>query len=165
MISERNLRAATTAKNQIWRRLIEPFIFIITFIISYGFSFNYNNDTSLFNDKLIDVCSIFIGIFVGCLFLFERFKNSQTYRDFLKFCKNLLYLNLLIIAYSFIIILTNPTTPHLFAVIIVNQTLNLKIKVLIFSIYISIFTIVIYRMVRFINMILIILKSSQNTNP
>ena len=36
---------------------------LILFIVSYLLGFSYNEDTSLFNDKLIDVCSIFFWSF------------------------------------------------------------------------------------------------------
>ena len=164
MISERNSREIDRARNKIWLKLVEPVIFICTISVSYIYDFQYNDDTSLFNDKLIDVCSIFIGIFIGCLYLFDRFKNSQIYQDFLTFCRILLYLNITIIAYSFIIILVNPILTESYKISNSHFVFNLKLKVLLFSVYIALFNVVIYRMIRFINMVLIILKSSTDNS-
>lgn len=146
---------------------IDYVIFIISFWASYFLSFSYNDDTSLFNDKLIDVCSIFFGVFIGCMYLFEKFKNDKTHTEFMKFSKKLLYLNLIIIAFSFVIILINPILPDinklryiLFSYVPVN--LDFKPKVLMFSIYVALFTITIYNVFRFIKIILIILKSKEH---
>lgn len=143
---------------------IDYIVFLILLIISYLLSFSYNEDTSLFNDKLIDVCSIFFGVFIGCMYLFEKFKNNETHKDFLKFSKKILYLNLIIIAFSFIIILVNPILPSnsklsyiIFTYFPIN--LNFKPKVFMFSIYIALFAVTIYNIFRFIKIILIILKS------
>ena len=63
---------------------IDYIIFSVLFFISYKFEFQFNEDKTLFNDKLIDVCSIFFGVFVGCIFLFEKFKRSFYLNVFVK---------------------------------------------------------------------------------
>lgn len=155
MISEEKIN--NIKKDKIKKKLIsliDYVIFIFLLFVSYNLNFQFNNDTTLFNDKLIDVCSIFFGVFIGSIFLFEKFKTSNSYSEFLKFSKNLLYLNLLIIVYSFVIILVNP-------ILLDNSNVLIKFKpkVLIFSIYISIFGVVVYKIYRFIKIILVILKS------
>lgn len=145
---------------------IDYVIFIISFWASYFFSFSYNDDTSLFNDKLIDVCSIFFGVFIGCMYLFEKFKNNKTHEEFLKFSKKILYLNLIIIAFSFVIILVNPVLPNIgkLSYILLSYVpinLNFKPKVLMFSIYVALFVVTIYNIFRFIKIILIILKTKE----
>lgn len=154
-------------KSQIKKRLyflIDYVIFTISFCVSNLFNFSYNNDTSLFNDKLIDVCSIFFGVFIGCMYLFEKFKNDETHAEFIRFSKKLLYLNLIIIAFSFVIILVNPILPdmnkleyNLFFYVPIN--LNFNPKVCMFSFYVALFLVTIYNIFRFIKIILIILKS------
>ena len=168
MISDDNLNKIE--KSNLKRKLhfsIDFIVFLILFIVSYLLGFSYNEDTSLFNDKLIDVCSIFFGVFIGCMYLFEKFKNNETHKEFLKFSKKILYLNLIIIAFSFIIILVNPILPDickqsyiLFSYVPTN--LNFKPKVLMFSIYVALFAVTIYNIFRFIKIILTILKSKEN---
>ena len=56
MISDDNLNKIE--KSNFRRKqhfLIDFIVFLILFIVSYLLSFSYNQDTSLFNDKLIDV--------------------------------------------------------------------------------------------------------------
>jgi len=132
---------------------IDYLIFIILFFLSYIFEFQFNNDRTLFNDKLIDVCSIFFGVFVGCIFLFEKFKKADTYTEFINFSRNLLFLNLLIITLSFVIILVNPNLAETSEFIIC-----FKPKVLLFSIYVSLFGVVIYKIFRFVKMMIVIIR-------
>lgn len=160
MISDQNRQEISSARQRKHLNLIfQVLMFICSFSISYYCDFHYNDSTQLFNDKLIDVCSIFFGIFIGCLYLFDRFRPNHTYNDFLKFCRHLLYFNVVIIAYSFVIILVNPSLEEKLIFSIKNVDFDLKPQVFLFSVYIALFTIVIYRMIRFINMILIILKT------
>ncbi len=141
------------------KKLLPYSIFLLFFLISYLLGFKYSNETNLFNDKLIDVCSIFFGVFIGCLYLFEKFRSGSTYREFLKFCKILLYQNLIIIVFSFIIILINEELPN-------NKKLlfnffYIDFKSLIFSIYVALFSSTIYNIFVFINIMLKLLKSDR----
>jgi hypothetical protein len=158
MISHENLQQTQAGKYKWLVTFADYILFLCSFILCFIFDCSYNETTSLFNDKLIDVCSIFFGIFIGCLYLFERFRPNTTYTDFLRFCRNLLYVNVLVIAYSFIIILINPSLRDNYEISIKTFVFDIKPKVLLFSTYVSIFSLVIYRIIRFINMILIILK-------
>jgi hypothetical protein len=133
---------------------IDYIIFILLYVVSYKFEFQFNEDRTLFNDKLIDVCSIFFGVFVGCIFLFEKFKKADTYTEFINFSRNLLFLNLLIIALSFVIILINPILAETSEFII-----SWKPKVLLFSIYVSLFGVVIYKIFRFVKMMIIVIRA------
>lgn len=111
MISADNLKDIRRAKiKKLIYSSMDYVIFFISFFISYNLNFSYNENTSLFNDKLIDVCSIFFGVFIGCMYLFKEFKDAKTYDIFMKFSKNLLYLNLIIIILSFIIIFNESTS-------------------------------------------------------
>jgi len=158
MISEENISRINIYRNRAFIRKILPYsIFLLSFSISYYFNFTYSDDTSLFNDKLIDVSSIFFGVFIGCLYLFEKFRSNSTYTEFLKFCKILLYQNLIIIVLSFIIILINEKLPD--EKILIYKHLFIDIKSFIFSLYIAFFSSTIYNVVIFINIILKLLKS------
>ena len=159
MISDENIRRTKGSCYKWLIILLDYIFFLVTFILSFIFNFKYSEDTSLFNDKLIDLCSIFFGVFIGCLYLFERFKSNATYTAFLRFCKHLLYLNVFVIAYSFIIILVNPLLLEKYEVSTTIFIIDIKPKVLLFSLYVSTFSIIIYRIMRFINMILIILRA------
>ena len=167
MISDDNLKKIEKSKFK--RKLhffIDYIVFLILLMVSYLLSFSYNEDTSLFNDKLIDVCSIFFGVFIGCMYLFEKFKNNETHKEFLKFSKKILYLNLIIIAFSFIIILINPILPDvkkLSYILFLYGSINLELKpkILMFSIYVALFAVTIYNIFRFIKIILIILRSKE----
>lgn len=155
MISNDNKQKINSLKeDKICSILIQVFIFI--FIISYLLDIHYNNDTNLFNDKLIDVCSIFFGIFIGSIYLFKKIEKS--YEDFIRFCKTLLINNLIVIFLSFFIILYNDKFPD-------NITLYgdyiLKPKVAIFSFYVAYFSLVLWDIKRFINMIAKILKNNR----
>lgn len=159
MISEKH-------KKDIQRKKIKVFVFkkiphIVfwgVFILSYYFHFEYKDDLGLFNDKLIDVSSIFFGIFIGCLYLFEKFKNNNTYNEFLKFCRILLYLNVVIIVYSFLIMLINDKIMEEYMIKIRTMDFKIYPKVILFSMYIALFSVVIINIIRFISIILKILK-------
>ncbi|CAD7815943.1 hypothetical protein CHRY9390_03069 [Chryseobacterium aquaeductus] len=138
------------------KRAIPYFVFILTFLLAYYLKFKYSESTNLFNDKLIDVCSIFFGIFIGCLYLFEKFRSNETYSEFLKFCKILLYQNLIVIAFSFIIILTNDNIPKE-EIKILNCMFD--IRALVFSLYVALFAVVLQRIFIFIKIILKVLRS------
>lgn len=139
-----------------YKRLFPYFVFIMIFTISYYFKFKYSESTNLFNDKLIDVCSIFFGIFIGCLYLFEKFRSNQTYSDFLKFCKILLYQNIIAIGLSFVIILVND---HISLKNYLVFSVIIDFRSLLFSFYIALFATILYNIMVFIKIILIILKS------
>ncbi len=139
-----------------WHQLLPFLMFFMIFIISYKFNFKYGNDNNLFNDKLIDVCSIFFGVFIGCLYLFEKFKSDTTYKQFLFFSKILLYQNIVIIALSFIIILINDILPDKISL---SKNIIVNGKTFIFSIYIALFSVTLYNIFKFIRIILKILKS------
>lgn len=161
MISEQNLKAIKPSRTSIFFKKFSSFlIFIISLILFYEFGFTYSEKTQLINDKLIDVSSIFFGVFLGCLYLFEKFKTESTYQDFMRFCKKLLYLNVIIIALSFIVILIGETIPEVQIVSINKHVFEIKLRVLLFSIYLSLFTVTLYQIWRFIKMILIILRVS-----
>lgn len=160
MISQENLQAIQKLKfTKRVNILLQIFIFIISLFFSYKFNLTYSDQTSLVNDKLIDVSSIFFGIFLGCLYLFEKFKNNDTYNEFLFFCKILLCLNIIIIALSFIIILTNDLIPISKQFDIGQIKFTIKLQTLFFSFYISLFALTLFNIWRFIKIILIILKS------
>jgi hypothetical protein len=155
MISDEKINNIRTAKiKKCLLSTIDYLIFTVLFFVSYKFKFQFNADTTLFNDKLIDVCSIFFGVFVGCIFLFEKFKKKTTYDEFINFSRNLLFLNLMIIALSFIIILINPILAETSEFII-----GFKPKILLFSIYVSLFGVIIYRIYRFVKMMIIIIRA------
>lgn len=162
MISKNNLKVIQNSKfRKIITKLIHGFIFVITLIICYKLNFVYQNNTELVNDKLIDVSSIFFGVFLGCLYLFERFKNNETYQEFLRFCKRLLYLNILIITLSFIVILVNDKVPESKNLILGKHTYDVRLKSLFFSFYIGLFAITLFNIWRFVKIILIILKTNK----
>jgi hypothetical protein len=151
----------TIRKNQIvkkWQQTSPFVIFLVIFIISYKLDFKYSENTNLFNDKLIDVCSIFFGIFIGCLYLFEKFKSNSTYKDFLRFCRILLYQNIIIIALSFVIILVNDILPENFKI---TKDFFVKTRPFVFSVYIGLFSVTLYNIFKFIRIILKILKSEK----
>lgn len=158
MIDKKHIKEISALRNRkIFFNVIPCAVFILTFLISYILKFEYNQETALFNDKLIDVCSIFFGIFIGCLYLFEKFKKNNTYSEFLKFCKILLYQNVLIIIFSFLIILINDK--------LVNTVLIKKYsffpRVFCFSFYIALFAVTLLNVIRFINIIFKILSSNK----
>lgn len=160
MISQNNLNAIQNNKVIKWiYDNLQYFIFIICLIFSYKLNLKYSTENQLFNDKLIDVSSIFFGIFLGCLYLFEKFKNNMTYQEFLGFCKRLLYLNVFIIAYSFIVILLNDKVPDSIQHSISNYNFKINYKSLFFSLYISFFGLILYNIYRFIKIVLIILRN------
>lgn len=160
MISEEHKKDIQRKKLKVFVLKILPYIvFLGVFILSYYFHFEYNESLELFNDKLIDVSSIFFGVFIGCLYLFEKFKNNITYNTFLKFCKILLYQNIVLIVYSFLIMLINDKIMEEYMIKI--RTIYFKIypQVILFSIYIAFFSVVIINIVRFISIILKILRN------
>lgn len=162
MISKNNLKAIQDSKfNKIITKFISGFIFVITLIFCYKLNFVYEENTALVNDKLIDVSSIFFGVFLGCLYLFERFKNNETYQEFLRFCKRLLYLNIIIITLSFIVILVNDKVPESKNIILGKHTYYVRLKSLFFSFYIALFAITLFNIWRFVKIILIILKTNK----
>jgi len=155
MISNENKREIFQKKVRKTIELIIPWlIFFVCFILSNILELQYSDSTSLFNDKLIDVSSIFFGIFVGCLYLFDKFKSNHTYERFIKFCKSLLYLNIIIITLSFIIILINNKLPEFLTI----HSIIFYPRVLIFSFYIALFAVTLYKITQFSRMIFIILK-------
>ena len=149
MISHENIREIRSRTIERTGGLVMRFlILILTFILSYLFDITYNEDTSLFIDKVIDVCSIFFGVFVGSIYLFKKLKES--YKDFIKFSKSLLIQNLVLIFLSFFIIIYNDKLP---SHILVCEDWILKPKVILFSGYVSFFTLGLWNIVRFIIMI------------
>ena len=137
---------------------MKPYIvFFTVFSLSYYLKFEYNSETNLFNDKLIDVSSIFFGVFIGCLYLFEKFKNNKTYLEFLKFCKTLLYQNVIIIIFSFLIILINDKLEYCIDI----KNFQFYPKSFCFSIYVALFAVTLLNIIRFIKIILKILSSNK----
>lgn len=157
MISNENIKEIdklTSQKNK--GILIQLFVFVFSFIISYYFDIKYDENTSLFNDKLIDVCSIFFGVFIGSIYLFKKLKDS--YEDFIKFSKTLLIQNLVLIFLSFFIILYSDKFPDSISI---YENHSLKPKVLLFSIYIGLFSLTLWNIKRFISMITKMLKDGK----
>lgn len=164
MISKKNLQNIQNLKMKKKVRIIIPYIIFFSCLITcYILNLIYDNNSSLVNDKLIDVSSIFFGVFLGCLYLFEKFKNNKTYQEFLKFCKRLLYMNIFIIAYSFIIILINDLIPEFKSFCIFEIDIIIKLKALLFSLYLSFFGLTLYNMYRFLKIVLIILETNNKT--
>lgn len=160
MISDRYVNIINRYRNRAFvKKLLPLSIFLLSFSISFYLGFKYSDETNLFNDKLIDVCSIFFGVFIGCLYLFEKFRSDSTYKEFLKFCKILLYQNLIIIVFSFIIILINGEFSDEKKILF--KYVFIDFKSLIFSIYIGLFASTIYNIVIFINIMLKLLKSAR----
>lgn len=85
--------------------LISLLILFFSFLFFYLLRIDFDSSTALFNDKLIDCCAIFFGVFFACLGLFEKFKTRKSYFKFIFFVKRLIYLNLLMILLSLSIIL------------------------------------------------------------
>lgn len=159
MISNENKISLSNVKFKGCISKILPYlIFTICLLFCYSFDLKYNDNTSLVNDKLIDVCSIFFGVFIGCLYLFEKFKNNLTYNRFLIFSKRLLYLSIIIISYSFVIMLINDKIPSSSSFLILEKKIIVNFQSLFFSIYISLFSVTVFNIWRFISIILIILK-------
>jgi hypothetical protein len=159
MISNENLYAIQKQKFLKFLNNLIPFtIFVFCFLSSYSLNITYAENTQLVNDKLIDVSSIFFGVFIGCLYLFEKFKNENTFKRFLDFCKRLLYLNVIIITMSFVVILTDQYIPELIEYNKFGYLITVKWPALIFALYISIFGITLYNIWRFIKIMLIVLK-------
>lgn len=158
MIDEKHLQKIRTLKNKkIFFSVLPYVVFLSVFAISYFFKFEYNQDTNLFNDKLIDVCSIFFGVFIGCLYLFDKFKKNNTYSEFLRFCKILLYQNIIIIIFSFLIILVNDKLEQSFSI----KTIVFYPKTFLFSIYVGLFAVTLLNITRFIKIILKILSTNK----
>lgn len=159
MISKKNLLTIKNLKQKkSFNLLLQIMIFCVCLFFSYFFKIEYDENTLLVNDKLIDVSSIFFGIFLGSLYLFEKFKTNEVYQEFLIFCKRLLFLNIAIIAYSFIIILVNQKLPINYIISIGDNQYFLKIRVLFFSFYVSTFALTLFNIWKFVKIILIILK-------
>lgn len=129
-------------------------VFFFIFFASYFFRFEYNENTELFIDKLVDVGSIFFGIFIGCIYLFEKFKENTTYIIFLRFCKLLLYQNIVIIIFSFLIILVNDQIIEQY---VIKKTIIYP-RVGLFSIYVAFFSVIMTNMIRFISIMLKLLR-------
>jgi NAD/NADP transhydrogenase beta subunit len=128
--------------------LIQVIIFIVAFSTTYYFDLKYDENTNLFNDKLVDVCSIFFGVFIGSIYLFKKLKDS--YEDFIKFSKKLLVQNLAIIFMSFFVMLYSDELPidiNLF------DYLTIKPRVILFSIYVGFFCLTLWNIKRFITMV------------
>lgn len=161
MISDENIKEIKKSKlNKFMLDTIPFFIVIVSFFISIYFQFKLDNDTALFVDKIIDLSSIFFGVFIGCLYLFEKFKFSDAYKAFMKFCKKSIYLNILLIVFSFLLIVVNP----LFSEDIICSfnflnllTFDFYYKSILFSMYFSVFTVSVYYLVRFLRIIFILL--------
>lgn len=157
MIDDKHKREIRTLRNKkIFFNGLPYIVFFIVFSVSYFLKLEYNQETSLFNDKLIDVCSIFFGVFIGCLYLFEKFKDNNTYIEFLKFCKILLYQNVIIIILSFLIILISEKLA--FSIEIKNY--QFYPKSFCFSFYVALFGVTLLNIIRFIKIILKILASN-----
>lgn len=158
MIDEKEIQKIRALKNKKLFFSILPYaVFVSVFIISYFLKFEYNQDTNLFNDKLIDVSSIFFGVFIGCLYLFEKFKNNKTYLEFLKFCRILLYQNVTIIIFSFLIILINDKLEYCIDI----KNFIFYPKSFFFSLYVALFGVTILNLIRFIKIILKILTANK----
>ncbi len=150
MISSKHIKEINKAKlNKNIERILPIIIFIVTFVVSYIFKVDYNENTSLFIDKLIDVSSIFFGVFIGSAYLFSKIKES--YKEFLNFCKNLLFQNLSLIFLSFFIILFSDKIPNQ---ILLFKDYLLNLKVFVFSIYIAFFNLVLWNIYRFIKILM-----------
>lgn len=162
MISDENIEQIINSK--VNKFLLDSFPFIIllvSFFISIYFQFKLNEDTALFVDKIIDLSSIFFGVFIGCLYLFDKFKSNDTYNSFLRFCKTSIFLNVILITLSFILIVINPllsddvicSYDFLFFI-----RFSYTIKTILFSLYFSVFSSSIYYLIRFLRIIFILLK-------
>lgn len=126
-------------------------IFIISFLLCFKFQLEYDSEKEIILDKIIDVCSIFFGVFVGALFLFERLKNKSTLNHLKKFSFYLISFNLLIIIFSFIIMNFNK---HF---IIDFCSIYIDISVIIYCVYIALFNLCIFYIFRFIRMIMLLI--------
>jgi len=155
----KNIKQKKNIKN-----LIPVMIFLICFVLSIRLEITYSSETSLINDKLIDVCSIFFGIFIGSIYLFNKFKNQDTYNKFLGFCKILISLNLLIISMSFIIIVLHESIENYNGIILIfEEYLSLKTSLnnLIYSFYLGLFGVTINYIYRYLAAINIILQNKE----
>lgn len=133
--------------------LIQLIIFIIAFFATYYFDLKYDENTNLFNDKLVDVCSIFFGVFIGSIYLFKKLKDS--YEDFIKFSKKLLVQNLVIIFLSFFVMLFSDKLP---VEINLFDYLTIKPRVILFAFYVGFFCLTLWNIKRFITMVTKMLK-------
>ncbi len=133
--------------------LVIPFLIVIgTLTISLILQLKFEDNKELVLDKAIDVCSIFFGIFIGALFLFERLKNKSTLADLKKFSYYLLIGNLFIIFFSFIIINYNESLNYAFNL----KSYNVELQSIIYSVYLTLFNLCIYYIFRFIKMIILL---------
>lgn len=164
MISHENEKKIDKSKeNKFWLKSLPLIISTISFFISIYLQFKLNDDTALFVDKIIDLCSIFFGVFIGCLYLFEKFKSieTETYNLFLKFCKTSISLNIILISLSFVLIVFNPifsdkifySSDFLYFI-----TFKYSLKTIAFSIYFGVFSVSIYYLIRLLKIIFILLK-------
>lgn len=158
MIAEQHKNEIRKLRNRRKISVVIPYIiFIFIFLTSYYFRFEYSEKTDLFNDKVIDVSAIFFGVFIGSLYLFEKFKNNKTYKDFLRFCKIILLQNIIIIGLSFLIILINEKL----VISILISDFMIYPKSIIFSFYVAFCSTTLLNIVRFIKIVLKILESSK----
>lgn len=133
--------------------LIQVIIFLLAFFTTYYFDLKYDESTNLFNDKLVDICSIFFGVFIGSIYLFKKLKDS--YKDFIKFSKKLLVQNLAIIFLSFFVMLYSDKLP---VEINLFDYLTLKPRVILFALYVGFFCLTLWNIKRFITMVTKMLK-------
>jgi hypothetical protein len=162
MISDENIEQINKSKeNKFFLDALPFIILLLSFFISIYFQFKLNDDTALFVDKIIDFSSIFFGVFIGCLYLFDKFKSNNTYNSFLRFCKTSIFLNIILITLSFILIVINPLLSddeicsYDFLYFI---RFGYSIKTILFSLYFSVFATSIYYLIRFLRIIFILLK-------
>ncbi|OAZ05355.1 hypothetical protein FLB_02440 [Flavobacterium succinicans] len=141
--------------------LISVLILFSTFLFFYLLRIDFNSSTALFNDKLIDCCAIFFGVFFACLGLFEKFKTRKSYFKFIFFVKRLIYLNLLMIILSLsIIILKDINFLHKGSEVFdaIHDFFPVNYHRVLFSFYISLYVISIQQIIYFIRVILTLIS-------
>ncbi|MDM1384523.1 hypothetical protein HX024_17835 [Myroides marinus] len=158
MISDDNIKELDRIKLKRRIDITTPWVIcILSFILNYCLGIKYDENINLFNDKLIDVSALFFGVFVGSLYLFDKFNDRPFYSNLIKFSKKLIALNILIIIMSFIIILYNESFSTVLSLPIKGKIYNIDTSLVLFSLYVSISAVTVYFMVRYIKVLFLLL--------
>ncbi|WP_158210445.1 hypothetical protein [Myroides phaeus] len=159
MISEENIKEIKRIKFRKRKDSIIPWLVcVISFIINYSLEVTYSDKVNLFNDKLIDVSALFFGVFVGSLYLFDKFSDRPFYNSLIKFSKKLIALNIIVIVMSFIFVLYNESFLKIISFTILKKEFSLNLSLVLFSLYVSISTITMYYICKYIQILFLLIK-------
>lgn len=143
------------------KSLVPWLIFIFSFIINYYLEVDYSGEIQLFNDKIIDVSALFFGVFVGSLYLFDKFNERVFYSNLIKFSKKLIILNVILIILSFLIILYHQSFSIKGVIVLGANIISLNYSLIVFSIYVSTSAVTIYFMMEYIKVLFLLINPSK----